>query len=61
VILGGSAITDLEKALLDPTMVCTDPSEVVADPDLTRDQQIEILRRGNTTPVSWRWRTRRPE
>ncbi|TDJ53748.1 MAG: hypothetical protein E2O47_07480 [Gemmatimonadetes bacterium] len=38
-------MTDLEKALLDPTMVYTDPSDVVADQSLTRDQQIEILRR----------------
>ena len=38
-------MTDLKKALLDPTMVYTNPSEVVADQDLTRDQQIEILRR----------------
>ena len=38
-------MTDLKKALLDPTLVYTEPSEVVADQDLTRDQQIEILRR----------------
>jgi hypothetical protein len=38
-------MTDLKKALLDPTLVYTNPSEVVADQDLTRAQQIEILRR----------------
>ena len=38
-------MTDIKKAMLDPTKVFTDPSEVVADPGLTRDQKIEILRR----------------
>lgn len=38
-------MTDLKKALLDPTLVYTNPNEVVADVDLTRDQKIEILRR----------------
>ena len=38
-------MTDLKKALLDPTMVYQEPSEVVADQELTRDQKIEILRR----------------
>ena len=36
---------DIDKAMLDPTLVYTDPSEVVADVELTRDQKIEILRR----------------
>ena len=36
---------DLEKAMLDPTMVFEDPKEVVASDELTRDQKIEILRR----------------
>ncbi len=36
---------DIKKAMLDPTRVFTDPSEVVADLELTRDQKIEILRR----------------
>ncbi len=38
-------MTDLKKARLDPTMVYANPSEVVADADLNRDQKIEILRR----------------
>ena len=37
-------MTDRKKALLDPTMMYTNPIEVVADDDLTRDQKIEILR-----------------
>ncbi len=36
---------DVEKALLDPTMVFEEPKEVVANDELTRDQKIEILRR----------------
>ena len=36
---------DLEKAMLDPTMVFKDPKDVVANVELTRDQKIEILRR----------------
>jgi len=36
---------DIKKAMLDPTQVFADPSEVVADAELTRDQKIEILRR----------------
>ena len=38
-------MTDLKKAMPDPTQVFADPSEVVADIELARDQQIEILRR----------------
>ena len=38
-------MADLKKAMRDPTQVFTDPSEVVADIELTRDQKIEILRR----------------
>lgn len=38
-------MTDLKKALLDPTTVYSMPAEVVADANLTRDQKIEILRR----------------
>ena len=36
---------DIKRAMLDPTQVFADPSEVVADVELTRDQKIEILRR----------------
>ena len=36
-------MTNIEKAMFDPTNVFADPSEVVADPELTRDQKIEIL------------------
>lgn len=38
-------MTNLDKALLDPTIVYGDPREVVSDEDLTRDQKVEILRR----------------
>ena len=36
---------DVNKAMLDPTMVFKDPKDVVANDELTRDQKIEILRR----------------
>ncbi len=36
---------DVNKAMLDPTMVFKDPEDVVANVELTRDQKIEILRR----------------
>ena len=36
---------DLGMAMLDPTTVFTDPQDVVANEELTRDQKIEILRR----------------
>ena len=38
-------MTDIQKAMLDPTQVFTDPSEVVDDTELTHSQKIEILRR----------------
>ena len=38
-------MTDIERAMRDPAKVFTDPSKVVADLKLTRDQKIEILRR----------------
>lgn len=38
-------MTDIKKAMLDPTKVFKDPCEVVADLELTRNQKIEILRR----------------
>ena len=38
-------MTDVKKAMLDPTSVFKDPKEVVANDELTRDQKIEILRR----------------
>ena len=36
---------DLKKAMLDPTRVFSEPADVVANKELTRDQKIEILRR----------------
>ncbi len=36
---------DVNKAILDPTMVFKDPKDVVTNVELTRDQKIEILRR----------------
>ena len=36
---------DVNKAMLDPTMMFKDPKDVVANVELTRDQKIEILRR----------------
>ena len=36
---------DLNKAMLDPTMVFKDPKDVVANVELSRDQKIEILHR----------------
>ncbi len=36
---------DVNKAMLNPTMVFKDPKDVVANVELTRDQKIEILRR----------------
>ena len=38
-------MTDIKKALLDPAKVFGDPSDVVSDLELTRDQKIEIKRR----------------
>ncbi len=38
-------MTDIKRAMRDPAKVFTDPSKVVADLELTRDQKIEILRR----------------
>ncbi len=37
-------MTDIKRMMLDPTKVFSDPSEVVANLELTRDQKIEILR-----------------
>ncbi len=36
---------DLKQAMLDPTSVFKDPTEVVSDENLSRDQKIEILHR----------------
>ncbi len=36
---------DVNKAMLDPTMVFNEPKEVVANDELTRDQKIEIISR----------------
>ncbi len=36
---------DVKQAMLDPTSVFKDPTDVVADENLNRDQKIEILRR----------------
>ncbi len=38
-------MVDVNKAMLDPTMVFEDPQDVVATDELTRDQKIEILHR----------------
>ena len=38
-------IIDVKQAMLDPTSVFKDPTEVVADENLSRDQKIEILHR----------------
>jgi len=45
---------DVNKAMLDPTMVFKDPKDVVANVELTRDQKIEILR-------SWEYDARQLE
>ena len=39
------SMIDYQKALLDPTAVFKRPHDVVTQPELTRDQKIEILRR----------------
>ena len=44
---------DVTKAMLDPTMVFTDPNDVVANVELTRDQKIQILRRWWSAPTEW--------
>ncbi len=36
---------DVKQAMLDPTSVFKDPTDVVADENLSRDQKIEILHR----------------
>ncbi len=38
-------MTEIKKELRDPAQVFGDPSNVVSDLELTRDQKIEILRR----------------
>ena len=38
-------MTDIDKALLDPTSVFKTPEDVLKARDLTREQKIEILRR----------------
>ncbi len=38
-------MTDIDKAMLDPTAVFRTPEEVLLREDMTRDQKIEILRR----------------
>jgi hypothetical protein len=38
-------MTDIDKALLDPTSVFKTPEDVLKAQDLTREQKIEILRR----------------
>ena len=38
-------MNDVKQAMLDPTSVFKDPTEVVSDENLSRDQKIEILRR----------------
>jgi len=36
---------DVKQAMLDPTSVFKDPTDVVADENLSRDQKVEILHR----------------
>ena len=36
---------DVKQAMLNPTSVFMDPTDVVADEDLSRDQKVEILHR----------------
>ena len=36
---------DVKQAMLNPTSVFKDPTDVVADEDLSRDQKVEILHR----------------
>ncbi|MDJ0896162.1 MAG: hypothetical protein QNJ92_13550 [Alphaproteobacteria bacterium] len=36
---------DVQQAMLDPTSAFKDPTEVVSDENLSRDQKVEILRR----------------
>jgi hypothetical protein len=38
-------MTDIDKALLDPTSVFKAPEDVLKARDITREQKIEILRR----------------
>jgi hypothetical protein len=38
-------MVDVEKALLDPSLVFKTPEEVLADNDLSREQKIKILQR----------------
>ncbi len=38
-------MTDIEKAMLDPTAVFRTPEEVLLREDMTREQKIEVLRR----------------
>jgi hypothetical protein len=38
-------MTNVEKALLDPAAVFKSPAEVAQNPDLSREQKIQILRR----------------
>ena len=36
---------DVKQAILDPTSVFKDPTEIIANENLCRDQKIEVLRR----------------
>ena len=38
-------MTDIEKAMLDPTTVFQTPEEVLLREDMSREQKIEVLRR----------------
>ncbi len=38
-------MTDIEKAMFDPTAVFRTPEEVILREDLSREQKIEVLRR----------------
>ncbi len=38
-------MTDIDKAMLDPTAVFRTPEEVLLREDMTREQKVEVLRR----------------
>ena len=50
---------DLETALLDPASAFGTPEALLARSDIDDDTKIELLRRWNTTPASWRSRRKK--
>ncbi|MFI5322737.1 MAG: hypothetical protein ACHQ6U_04215 [Thermodesulfobacteriota bacterium] len=40
-----STMTDIDKAMLDPTSVFVKPEDVLKAADLSREQKVEVLRR----------------